>query len=63
VIATLGYAAVVTALFAAGSIAFLGARSAMRREPANLVVPVAVLAGASLASFVLLEIAILTHDF
>ncbi len=62
-IATLGYAAVITALFAAGSVAFLGARSAMKREPANLALPVAVLAGASLASFVLLEIAILSHDF
>ncbi len=62
-IATLGYIAVITALAAAGSIAFLGARSAVRRQPADLRIPAAVLAGASLASFVVLEVAILSHDF
>jgi cytochrome c-type biogenesis protein CcmF len=63
VIATLGYAAVITALVSAGWIAVRGAVAASSRQPANLAVPAAVLAGASLASFVLLEVAILSHDF
>jgi cytochrome c-type biogenesis protein CcmF len=63
VIATLGYAAVITALGSAGWLAVRGAAAATNRRPANLSVPAAVLAGASLASFALLEAAILSHDF
>jgi cytochrome c-type biogenesis protein CcmF len=62
-IAALGYLSIVIALIGAGSVAVLGARSAVRRQSVDLTLPVTVLAVASLASFVLLEVAILTHDF
>jgi cytochrome c-type biogenesis protein CcmF len=63
VIATLGYSAVITALVAAAWITARGAKAATSRQPANLMTPTAVLAGASVASFVLLEVGILSHDF
>lgn len=62
-IAALGYASIITALVASGYVAFVGARSGVKRQPANLTVPVTVLGLAALASFVVLEIGILSHDF
>lgn len=62
-IATAGYAAVLVALGAAVALVVQGVRGSVTGDKALVVVPVRVLIGASVASFVLLEIGILSHDF
>jgi cytochrome c-type biogenesis protein CcmF len=63
VIALAGYAAIFVALGAAISIVVLGIRHSKDGDRSALRLAVLVFLGASIASFVLLEIAILTHDF
>lgn len=62
-IALAGYAAIFVALGAAIVIVVAGARSVRGADKTALKVPVLVFVAASALSFVLLEIAILTHDF
>jgi cytochrome c-type biogenesis protein CcmF len=63
VIALAGYAAIFLALGAAIVIVVLGVLHSSEGDRSALRVPVLVFLGASVASFVLLEVAILTHDF
>jgi cytochrome c-type biogenesis protein CcmF len=63
VIALAGYAAIFVALGAAVRIVYQGIRTARSGEKQALRLPVLIFLGASAASFVLLEIAILAHDF
>lgn len=62
-IALAGYLAIFIALSAAIAIVFLGIRHRTDGNKAALRLPTYVFLGASVASFVLLEVAILTHDF
>jgi len=62
-IAAAGYGAVVVALVSAGVLVVQGIRGAATGDRTVIVLPTRVLVGASVASFVLLEIGILTHDF
>ncbi len=62
-IALAGYVAIFVALGAAISIVIQGVRHARDGSRAALRIPVLVLLGSSVASFVILEVAILTHDF
>ncbi len=62
-IALAGYLAIFVALAAAVGIVVIGFRHRTDGDKAALAMPVLVFFGASIASFVLLELAILTHDF
>ncbi len=62
-IALAGYAAIFVALGAAVGIVFVGIRTARSGDKQALRVPVLIFLGASIASFVILESAILSHDF
>jgi cytochrome c-type biogenesis protein CcmF len=62
-IAAAGYGAVLAALVASVALVVQGIRGSRAGDRALVVLPVRILIGASLASFVLLEIGILTHDF
>jgi len=63
VIALAGYVAIFVALGAAVGIVFVGIRTTRRGDKQALKLPVLIFLGASIASFVLLELAILSHDF
>ncbi|KAA3639671.1 MAG: hypothetical protein DWP92_04295, partial [Armatimonadetes bacterium] len=62
-IATAGYAAVLAALGASVALVIQGVRGSAKGDKALVVIPVRVLFVASVASFVLLEVGILSHDF
>jgi cytochrome c-type biogenesis protein CcmF len=64
-IAVLGYAAILTALVGSVALAITGARASRsdRQDPATVRIPVFMLVGGGLGAFVILEAAILTHDF
>ncbi|MEE8456739.1 MAG: heme lyase CcmF/NrfE family subunit, partial [Acidimicrobiia bacterium] len=62
-IALAGYAAIFVALGAAIGIVIVGIRTARSGGKQALKLPVLIFLGASIASFVLLEFAILSHDF
>lgn len=62
-IATAGYLAVLCALGAAAVLAFQGVRASRTGDKKLVTGPVQVLLGAAVASFVLLEVGILSHDF
>jgi cytochrome c-type biogenesis protein CcmF len=62
-IATVGYLAVVVAFVAALALVVQGFRASRTDDRSLVKLPVRVLVGASIASFVMLEIGILTHDF
>jgi cytochrome c-type biogenesis protein CcmF len=62
-IATAGYAAVLTAVVASVALVVQGIRASNNGDRNLVVLPVRVLIGASVASFTILELGILTHDF
>ena len=64
-IAVLGYVAILVALAGAAALVVTGIRASRseRQDPAAVRIPVLALAGGGVAAFVLLEIAILSHDF
>ena len=64
-IAVLGYAAIIVALTGAVALVITGIRASRSdsQSPASVRLPVFALVGGGIAAFVILEIAILTHDF
>ncbi len=64
-IAVLGYAAILIALAGAGALIVTGvtASRSESQDPRSVRVPVLMLVGGGVAAFIILEIAILTHDF
>lgn len=62
-IALAGYAAIFVALGAAVRIVIVGIRTARSGDKQALRLPVLIFLGASIASFIVLELAILSHDF